>query len=79
MKIIFKINNTLQVISKAATTNAKIESNLPINMHPVDKDRYFKNVTEFIKLGNTNKGYKECILNTNFEIIKQYINNLKTN
>lgn len=56
-------------------TIEQIESNLPINMHPVDKERYLKNVTEYIKLGNTNKGYKECILNTNFEIIKQYINN----
>jgi hypothetical protein len=54
-------------------TYQQIESNLPTNIHEVDKRRYLDNVKEFIKLGNTNKGYKECILNTNFNIIKQYI------
>jgi hypothetical protein len=55
-------------------TFEEVKNNLPKNIHPVDKDRYLKNVIEFMKLGNSNKGYKECILNTNFEIIKQYIN-----
>ena len=54
-------------------TYQQIESNLPTNIHEVDKSRYLDNVKEFIKLGDTNKGYKECILNTNFNIIKQYI------
>jgi hypothetical protein len=54
-------------------TYQQIESNLPINIHEVDKRRYLDNVKEFIKLGDTNKGYKKCILNTNFNIIKQYI------
>ena len=54
-------------------TYAEIESNLPIDMHTADKERYLINVKEFIKLGNSNKGYKECILNTNNNIIKQYI------
>ena len=54
-------------------TYAEIESNLPFNMHTADKERYLINVKEFIKLGNSNKGYKECILNTNYNIIKQYI------
>jgi glutaredoxin-related protein len=54
-------------------TYQQIESNLPTNIHEVDKRRYLDNVKEFIKLGDTNKGYKECILNTNFNIIKQYI------
>lgn len=55
-------------------TFEEVKNNLPVNIHPVDKDRYLSNVKQFIKLGNTNKGFKECILNTNFEIIKQYIN-----
>ena len=54
-------------------TYAEIESNLPADMHTADKERYLINVKEFIKLGNSNKGYKECILNTNNNIIKQYI------
>jgi hypothetical protein len=51
----------------------QIENNLPKNMHHTDKERYLKNVKEYIKLGNSNQGYKECILNTNHEIIKHYI------
>jgi hypothetical protein len=54
-------------------TYQQIESNLPTNIHEVDKRIYLDNVKEFIKLGDTNKGYKECIINTNFNIIKQYI------
>ena len=51
----------------------QIENNLPKNIHPIDRQIYLSNVKEYIKLGDTNKGYKECILNSNFEIIKRYL------
>jgi hypothetical protein len=54
-------------------TYEQIENNLPKNMNHTDKERYLKNVKEYIKLKDSNKGYKECILNTNNEIIKNYI------
>ena len=54
-------------------TYEQVENNLPTNMHKVDKRIYLQNVKEFIKLGSSNQGYKECILNSNFNIIKPYI------
>ncbi len=54
-------------------TLQQIENNLPKNIHHIDKQIYLSNVKEYIKLGNTNKRYKECILNSNFEIIKRYL------
>lgn len=54
-------------------TFEQIESNLPANMHEVDRKIYLDNVKDYISQGNTNSGYKECILNTNFRIIEKYI------
>ena len=49
-------------------TFEQIESNLPANMHEVDRKIYLDNVKDYISQGNTNSGYKECILNTNFSV-----------
>jgi len=54
-------------------TFEEVENNMPTNMHPVERDLYLKNVKQFIKLGDTNKGFKECILNFNTYLIKPYI------
>ena len=46
-----------------------------INLHEVDKKIYLQNVKEYIKLKDTNINYKECILNSNFNIINNFLKN----
>jgi len=58
-------------------TYEQIKNNLPTNITKPDKELYLKNVKQYIKLKDTNKEYKECILYTNHNIIKKYIETIK--
>jgi|VirMetMinimDraft_7_1064189.scaffolds.fasta_scaffold08517_3 hypothetical protein len=58
-------------------TIEQIENNLPLNMIDLHKKQYIDNCKEVIKnqLSGYNLGYNECIKNTNFNMVKFYLNN----